>query len=303
MNWQAISFDWNQVRAFLAAAEEGSFSGAARVLKTTQPTVGRQIGCLDEALGVTLVERSVRGLTLTEAGRVVMRYAEDIFSAGMELSRMVGTGSLGASPALRVGITDSIAKLVAYRILRPAMEPDRPVRIVCEEARLDSLIGDLAVHRLDLIVSEAPLAPGSAVKAWNHLLGQSEVGVFATPAMARRFRRHFPKSLDGAPFLLPAEGAVLRRSLEQWFDACGITPAVVAECSDSALLKSFGSEGVGLFAGPMVIAESISAMYGVTLVGQAAGINESYYAISPERRIRQSAVLTICEQARHGIFS
>jgi LysR family transcriptional activator of nhaA len=295
--------NYNHLFYFWTVAREGSISKACGKLHLTPQTVSAQIKLLEETVGEPLFDRVGRGLVLSEVGSMVMRYADEIFSAGMELNRFLRSGEFTGSRAFNVGITDSIAKLVAYRVLQPAMDEEADVKLVCEEGRLDRLLGTMATHRLDLIISDAPLPGGTHIKAFNHHLGHSEIKIFATPALAKKYRKKFPESLDGAPFLMPTRENAVRRALEHWFELHQLTPNIVAEVYDSALLKSFGGEGAGLFPGSAVIEDNIRTMYAVEDVGTAKGIHEQYYAISPERKIKQPVVLTICEWARSHVFS
>lgn len=295
--------NYNHLHYFWVVAREGSIARACRELHLTPQTVSAQIKLLEESVGAPLFNRVGRGLVLSEMGTVVMRYADDIFSTGAELGRFLESGEFSGTPVFRVGITDSIAKLVAYRILQPVMDEASGMRLVCVEDRLDRLVDEVTSHRLDLIISDAPFAGEQQVRVWNHHLGRSEIRIFAGPDKGRQYRRNFPRSLNGAPFLLPTAGSAVRVVLDDWFAVNDISPRIVAEVADAALLKAFGSEGAGLFASATVIEKTISRMYGVTAIGTAAGMFEQYYAISPERKIKQPLVLTICEHARRQVLT
>jgi LysR family transcriptional regulator, transcriptional activator of nhaA len=233
---------------------------------------------------------------------VVYQYADEIFSLGQELTDVL-KGRLRGRPArLRVGVSDALPKLIAYRMLVPALRMGDPVRFICDEDKPERLIAALASHALDLVLSDAPLTAAIRVKAYNHLLGSCGVCVFGAPALALKYRRRFPASLDGAPFLLPSETSTLRRSVEQWFDSQGVRPSIVGEFQDSALLKTFGTAGEGLFLAPSAIEREVEAHYRVKLVGRIDSIVERFYAISVERRIKHLAVLAISESARTTLF-
>jgi LysR family transcriptional regulator, transcriptional activator of nhaA len=232
-----------------------------------------------------------------------MEYADDIFSLGRELSDTLKGRLEGRPLRLVVGITDSIPKLVAFHLLQPAFDIPDPVRFVVREDRPDQLLAQLATHDLDLVLSDMPIPPHISVQAFNHLLGESPIGIFGRADLAAPLRDGFPASLDGAPFLLHADGYPLRRSLDDWFAAQRIQPVPVAEFADSALIRVFAEAGKGLFAAPTVIADEICDKFGVLLIGTATGIRERYYAITGERRIKHPAVAAISEAARARLFT
>ena len=287
---------------FWTVANEGSIARAAEVLHLTPQTISGQLKKLEDAVGEPLFAKVGRGLALTETGQVVRQYADEIFYLGAELSERVRTKQPLIPSSLNVGIVNSVPKLIAQRILRPALGMEDPVRINCKEGDLEALLGDLAIHRLDLVVSDRPLPSGTHVRAFNHALGTSSVGFFAHRSIAKKYQK-FPHSLDGAPMLLPNAETALRRQLEMWFDEQELFPHLVAEFDDSALLKAFGEAGLGVFPAPTAIAEEVSAMYHSTLLGTLDSIYESYFAISPERKLKHPAVLAITETARDELFS
>jgi LysR family transcriptional activator of nhaA len=232
----------------------------------------------------------------------VQQYADEIFSAGIELAQHLRGDESGRSQSLAVGIVNSIPKLIAYRILQPALGMDSPVRIACHEASLDRLLGDLAVHRLDLVISDHAIPVGFNIKAFNHRLGASPVGFFAARSIARRYARGFPHSLHDAPMLLPLTSSPLRRGLNDWFQALDIQPQIVAEFDDSALLKAFGEVGSGIFPAPIAIRAEVERMYHARCIGETDAVQESYFAISPERRLRHPAVIRITDTARSALL-
>ena len=193
-------------------------------------------------------------------------------------------------------------KLLAFRLLEPALESAGPIRLVLREDKPERLLADLAIHALDLVLADAPVSPAVKVRAHSHLLGESGVTIFGAPSLARAYRRRFPSSLDGAPFLVPTDNSVLRRSLDQWFDRQSIRPLPVAEIEDGALLKVFGQRGIGLFAAPTVMETEVQRQYAVTVVARIDDIRERFYAISAERKITHAAVLAITRGARRDIF-
>lgn len=294
--------NYNHLLYFWTVAREGSIARASETLNLTPQTISGQLKTLEEVLGRSLFERVGRKLTLSATGQIVNQYAEEIFTLGAELTQRMKSERPGTPTILNVGIVDSIAKLIAYRILEPVLNSTPPVRIVCVEGDLEGLLGDLAVHKLDLVLSDRALPTGLNVKAYNHLLGDSGVGFFAASG-AQQYREDFPHSLNRAPLLLPVNSSALRRRLNDWFDMHGIAPQVVAEFDDSALMKAFGEAGAGVFAAPLVIAEKIERMYGTNLIGEALDVKETYYAISPERKIKHPAVQDIKQSAKLSLFA
>jgi LysR family transcriptional activator of nhaA len=251
------SLNYHHLLYFWTVAREGSIVRATQKLHLTQPTISAQLRTLEESLGEKLFTRSGRRLVLTEMGQVVFRYAEEIFTLGRELQDVLEGRPTGRPIRLTVGIADQVPKLLAHRLLAPAFAPPEPVHLVCREGKLDRLFAELTTHGLDLVLSDAPLTADMKVRAFNHPLGETDVALFGVAALAEKYRRQFPKSLEGAPFLLPTEGTSLRRSMEEWFDRENIRPVIVGEFSDSALLKVFGMGGAGLFPAPVAISDEI----------------------------------------------
>jgi LysR family transcriptional activator of nhaA len=298
--------DWlnyHHLHYFWVVAREGSVTRAAEVLHLSQPTISGQLRELENAMKAPLFTRSGRSLTLTETGRVVFRYADEIFGLGRELLDVVTGRPVGRPVRLRVGVVDVLPKLIAHLLLEPALRLPEQVRVVCLEGKLDQLAADLAIHNLDVVLSDTPLPPTVKAKVYNHLLGQCGVVVVGAPKLRDAYRAGFPKSLDGAPFLLPAEGTALRRSLDLWFDGHGVRPSIRGEFEDSALLKTFGRAGEGLFAIPDAAERDVRRHYGVKRVGRASGLRERFYAVSVERRLKHPAVVAISEQARQRLTS
>lgn len=290
--------NYNHLLYFWTVAREGSIARAAEVLHLTPQTISGQLKILDATVGKTLFRRVGRRLELTVDGQIVKQYADEIFTLGAELTQRMKSEAPGVPLALNVGVVNSIAKLITYRILEPALKTDEDLRVVCREGELESLLADLAVHHLDLVVSDQPIPSGLSVKAYNHPLGRSGITFFAAGRHTSSLRRRFPQCLGEEPLLMPLSGSALRRSLDDWFESEGITPTILAEFEDSALLKAFGQAGTGLFPAPSVMAAEVERMYGARAIGEAQGIEESYYTISPERHIKHPAVLRITEAAR-----
>ena len=298
MEW----LNYHHLLYFWTVARHGSVSAASDELRLAQPTVSGQLRMLEDALGEKLFHRVGRRMVLTDMGRTVFRYADEIFTLGRELTDVVKGRPTGRPVRLVVGVADAVSKLIAYRLLQPALQLPEPVRIVCREDRPERLLAELSVHGLDLVLSDAPVGPAIKVRAFNHLLGECGVGFFAAPGLAKRLAGRFPGSLHGAPMLLPTETTALRRALDQWFDAQGIRPQVVSEFEDSALLKVFGQQGLGVFPAPSAIDAEVRRQYGVRLVGTTTAVRERFYAISVERRLKNPAVVAICDAARETLF-
>jgi len=294
--------NYSHLLYFWTVAREGSIAKASAVLHLTPQTISGQLKLLDESIGDRLFVRAGRRLVLSDLGKVVYQYADEIFSLGAELAHVARGKAPGMPLVLNVGIVDSIPKLVTYRVLEPALKLDEKLRLNCHEATLEKLLSDLAVHRLDLVLSDRPVPPGLNVRAYHHLLGASGVTMFAAPPLAESLGKRFPQSLKNAPFLMPANTPALRSQLEEWFDANDLSPLIVGEFDDSALLKSFGQAGVGVFVGPSALEDEICEMYHVVALGQVPNVEERFYAISPERKLKHPAIVAITERARETIF-
>lgn len=299
MEW----LNYHHLLYFHTVAREGSVTRAAKQLRLAQPTLSGQIRKLEQALDEKLFERQGRNLALTEMGRIVYRYAEEIFTLGRDLMDTVRGRPSGRPARLVVGIADVVPKLVSHRLLESALALPDPVQLVVREGKTDDLLATLGAQAVDLVIADAPLGPHIRVKAYNHLLGECSVEFFATDHIARAHRRGFPRSLDGAPMLLPTENTVLRRSLDQWFERLDIRPRVVAEVEDTALLKVFGQHGAGIFPAPEILSAEVRRQYRVRSIGTARDVRERFYAISVERRIKHPAVAAITSAARREMFA
>ncbi len=298
-----MRLNYQHLRYFWVVAKHESLTRGAEELHLTPQTVSGQLKLLEEALGTKLFRRAGRGLAITQAGEVVFRFAEEIFGLGRELVETMTGGAGDRQLRMRVGVVDVLSKLVAQRLLAPATQLDKPLRLVCAEAPAEELLGDLALHKLDVVLSDIPIPPWVKIRAYNHPLGESDILFLGEPKLAAEYRADFPRSLDQAPVLLPMEGTALRGSLEQWFGVVGVRPKVVGEFEDSALMKSFGQAGLGLFPTPAVIEAEVAAQYHVERVGLTEGVVERFFAISVERRVRHPGVAAICEAARAGLFA
>jgi LysR family transcriptional regulator, transcriptional activator of nhaA len=299
MKW----LNYNHLHYFWMVAREGSMVRAAEELMVSQPTISAQLKDLESALGHRLFERVGRGLALTDAGRVAFSYANEIFSLGQEMANALEHQPRTRPLRLSVGIVDVIPKPVARRLLEPALRlPQQAVRLTCREDKADRLLADLAARRLDVVLSDGPIGSTMGFDGFNHLLGECGVCFFAAPALADRYRKGFPKSLDGAPVLLPTDHTAVRRSLDRWFDSLRIQPSVVGDFDDRALMFSFGQDGEGIFPAPSVIERHVQRTAGVRLVGRTERVKEQFYAISAEERPKHPAVLAIRDAARQELF-
>ena len=296
LNYHHLLYFWTVVR-------EGSISKAATHLRLAQPTVSAQVRQFEHALGETLLERRGRQVAVTEVGRLVFRYADEIFGLGRELQETLKGRPTGRAPRLRVGVANAVPKLIVYRLLRPAVEGETPIHVMCHEGQPEALVAQLATHTIDVVISDMPAPPNANVKVFSHLLGESDTSFFAAPALARRLRRSFPQSLHQTPMLLPMPATELRRALEQWFQTLRISPAIAGEFEDSALLKAFGESGRAVFPAPTAIAPEVCRHYGVTIVGETAAVRERYYALSAERRVTHPGVVALSATARVDLFA
>ena len=296
LNYQHLLYFW-------VVAKEGGLVPAGKVLHLSHPTLSAQIHTLEDRLGEKLFTRVGRKLVLTDVGRLTLRYAEEIFGLGNELVDAVQGKKTGKPLRLDVGVVDVLPKLLVRSLLQPALTLAEPVRLVCHEGSFDRLLVGLAEHTLDIVLADSPVPSGSSVRAHNHLLGACGVGFFAASSLAKTYRKGFPASLNGAPFLLPAEGLSLRRSLNVWFEKHGVVPQVIAEFGDSALLKVFGADGVGVFPAPLAVAKDIRERYQSEELGPADGVVERFYAVSAERRPKHPAVMAIARAAKQEVLS
>ena len=297
MEW----LNYHHLLYFWMVAREGGVSRASKQLRLAQPTLSGQIRALEESLGEKLFMKSGRNLVLTDVGRLVYGYADEIFTLGRELMDVLKGRPAGRPARLAVGISDVMPKMIAYELLKPALTMQEQVQLVCHEDRPERLAADLSTHGLDLVLNDAPLPQSVRVKAFSHLLGSCGVTFHGSAELARRYRRGFPQSLEGAPFLMPLPQSMLRRSLDLWFEERKVRPRIVGEFQDSALIKAFGQAGAGVFAAPSAIDQEVKRRYGVSPIGKTEDITERFYAISVERRIKHPAVLAISESARRQL--
>jgi LysR family transcriptional activator of nhaA len=277
---------------FWAVAKEGSITRAAERLGLSVQTISTQLGLLERQLGQALLAPQGRSLVLTEAGRTALGHAEQIFLWGEKLRQALNEGSQ-SRPRLAVGVTDAVPKLVAFRLLEVVLEPPLSVRLECIEGEFEHLLGELALNRLDLVIADRSAPHQAHLKLHSHLLGTFGTDLYGAPALQQRYSPGFPECLDGAPMLLPARSNPLRASLDAWFETRELRPCIVGEFTDSALMKTFGRAGLGLFPAPAGMQDDMAAQFGAQGVGGLQGVEESWYAISVQRRIENPAVVAI----------
>ena len=294
--------NYKHLHYFWVVAKTGGVARAGEQLHLTPQSISGQLRVLEEALGEKLLRRVGRNLELTDVGRLVLSYADEIFTLGEELQAALGAGVAGRSLQFRVGVADMVPKSLAYHLLEPAMALPETLRIVAREGRLASLLADLAVHKLDLVISDRPMPPTLNVRGFNHLLGECGMTFLASARLARKYGDDFPRSLDGAPLLLPGEDAAVRLKLMRWLEMLRIRPRITGEFDDGALLKAFGRAGVGIFAVPAVIAAQAEKEFDVVAIGHTDEVTEQFYAISAERRLTHPAVVAIRNTAHRKIF-
>ena len=282
--------NYKHLHYFWVVAKEGGVNRAANKLGVAAQTISGQLSLLERSLGVALFAPAGRGLALTEAGRTALPYADRIFNLGEQMLEALEDRPGEDALRLTVGILDALPKLAAHRLLQPVMEMGRPVRLVCYEGELDELMSDLALHRLDVVLSDRPVASGGSLRVFSHPLGEYPVSLYGVPALVARYSGGFPESLAGAPVMLPTRTNALRGRLEQWFESHDLRPQIVGEFEDSALMDTFGRQGMGLFPALTMLGPDVEAQLGALPVGELEGVREQVFAISGERRIRHPGV-------------
>lgn len=296
--------NYKHLHYFLQVAKLGGVQRASEKLHLTPQTISGQVQLLEDSLGSALFKRSGRGMALTEVGRLVLGYAEDIFSTGAELEEAVREhAKTGPKLEFKVGVSDAVPKSIACRLIEPATRLQEQVRIVCHEWKIDSLLAGLALHRLDLVISDAPIPSSVSVRAFSHRLGASGTTFFAAPPLLKSLVGAFPECLEGAPMLMPGEDSALGRRLKSWFQTRGLHPNVVGEFDDRALAEEFARRGAGILVGPSVLSTEVEKQYGVKPVGGTAELEDEFYAISVERRIRHPCVVAITQSARTELLA
>lgn len=294
MEW----LNYHHLLYFWTFARVGSVVRASEELQLTQATVSAQLKSLEDALGEKLFRKTGRNLVLTETGKMVFGYADEIFSLGKEMLGALKGRPDGRLARLSIGVADVLPKLVAYQLIEPALKLQESYRIVCREGTNEELLPALASHDIDVVLTDAPISPSFNVKGFNHLLGECGMVVLGTPKLAQQYKPNFPRSLKGAPFLLPTRNTTVRRSVDQWLESKGVVPRVLAEFEDNALLMVFGQYGLGCFFVPSLVAREVQKQYGVKEIGRVDDLRERFYAISLDRKLKHPAVVAISDAAK-----
>jgi LysR family transcriptional regulator, transcriptional activator of nhaA len=295
LNYQHLFYFWSVVK-------EGSISRACEKLHLAQPTISGQLAVFEQAVGERLYIKDGRKLLLSDTGRTIFRYAEEIFSLGQELNQTLQGLRSGHGLRLNVGVADALPKLIAYRLLEPALNIPEGVQIICHEDKAERLISEIPLHSIDLVLSDIPATPSVGARVFNHLLGECELAVYGSIALQQRYSTNFPDSLNGASLLMPTHNTALRRSLDQWLHKEGLCPEIKAEIEDSALLKTFAAAGVGMFVAPVAVQTEIQRQYGCQIVGRIPDVFERFYAITAQRKLKHPAVIAILENTDNGLF-
>ena len=299
MEW----LNFHHLRYFWTVARKGGVRKAADELHVSQPSISAQLRLLEDSLGEKLFKRSGRSLVLTEMGHLVLTYADEIFSAGRELMSAVKQRPGGRLLRLNVGMTDSISKLMGFEFLKPAIRFSEPVHVVCRMAAIEVLVNQLQAHRLDIVLADEPASSSLKAKTFNHRLGRSGVTFCAVPAIAKKLRRNFPQSLNGATALLPTENMGMRAVLETWFDTKGIHPRLLGEYEDSALMVFCATAGRGFTVVPTVVAREVLKHWGLRVIANVDECGTEFYAITAERRVKNPAAMAITEHAYSSLFA
>lgn len=296
VNYHHLLYFWTVVRA-------GSIGRASEQLRLAPPTISAQLRSLEESLGEKLLNRSAKGVQPTEVGQVVFRFADDIFSLGREMMDTVKGRPTGQPLQVVIGVADVVPKEISHALIEPALQLREAVQITCREDNQEHLLAQLAIQELDVVLSDTPIGPPAKIKAYNHLLGECGMTFFATSALCKKYRARFPKVLEEAPLLLPADNTTIRRALDQWFESQQIRPFVVGQFEDFALLRQFGETGAGIFAAPSVLEKRFRKQGNLRFIGRTEAVRNRFYAISVERKLKHPAVVAICETARHQLFN
>lgn len=295
INYKQLYYFWN-------VAKYGGITRAAEQLYLTPQTISGQISELESTLDIALFERNGRRLKLTPKGELALSHADEIFQIGKELEALMQGQQEENELIFRVGLSDVIPKSIAYRLLKPAIELPETTKLICFESKLELLFADLAIHKIDLVVSDRPMPSELGIKGFSHFLGESDMAFYGTPDLAKAIRPNFPESLSGAPLLLPGKESAMRSQLERWLSKYKLKPHIKAEFDDTALMKAFAEEGLGIFPAPAVIADEVARNHGVECIGTCQEIICRYYAISAQRKLSHTAVMAISEAAQNSLF-
>ena len=298
MEW----LNYHHLLYFWTVAREGTITRAGEKLLLAQSTISGQIRSLERSLQTKLFQRSGRNLVLTESGKLVYRYADEIFGLGRDLcATLAGQSDVRISRVV-VGVADVLPRWIVYQLLAPALRMSETVQLICHDDKTERLLARLATNELDVVLTDVPVGPLVNMRAYSHLLGECGISFFGPTELAKKYRRGFPKSLDQAPFLVPMEGTALRRSLDEWFQAENIRPLIRCEIGDCDLFEVFAHAGTGIFIAPTILEQRIRRQFSIQVVGRVETICEKYFAISMERKIKNPAVVAISEAARRQFF-
>lgn len=296
------ALNFKHLRYYWMVAKTGSIARAAEQMHLTPHAISGQLNEFERALGVELFRKVGRNLELTDAGRRILGHADSIFTTGDELLDTLRDQVATKRRAFRVGVSDAVSKPITYRLLEPALSLPEPLRLICTEGRLSVLLAELALHRLDMIIADRPMATNLNVRGYNHLLGECGLTVFGAPSLLKKINKPFPALLNEAPFLLPGEDVAIRPKLLHWLEMNKLRPSIVGEFDDGALIKAFGKAGAGFFVGSSAMKIDICAQYQVHAVGQIDTIMEQIYLITTERRLIDPAIIAISDAAKRDIF-
>jgi LysR family transcriptional activator of nhaA len=300
---KSTGLNFRHLYYFWVVAKEGSVTRAAERLEVAVQTISAQLNLLEQSIGKSLLAPQGRRLVLTEAGRIALTYADQIFLLGEQLQEALAETDVEHTMRLTVGISDSLPKLISSRLLEAALALPQRVKLVCFEDKFESLLGDLSVHKLDVVLTDRPVPSGTTLRVFSHLLGESEITLFGLPALAEKYRPGFPRSLNGAPLLLPTRNNAIRGRIDHWFETHDARPDVVGEFDDNALLNTFGRSGLGLFPAPSALAKDVEEQFAAVAVGALSGVREQFYAISNERKIKHPAIDAILSAIHGRVFT
>jgi LysR family transcriptional activator of nhaA len=299
---KTAAINFRHLQYFWVVAKEGSITRAAERLELAVQTVSAQLGLLEQAVGKSLFMPQGRRLVLTEAGRIALRYADQIFLLGEQLQDALADSEIEHTMRLVVGISDSLPKLIATRLLEAALALPERVKLVCYEDQFESLLGELSLHKLDVVLTDRPVPPGTPMRIFSHLLGETEISLYGVASLAEKYQANFPASLNGAPLLLPTRNNAIRGRIDHWLESHDLHPDVIGEFDDNALLHTFGRNGLGLFPAPSVLAKDVEEQFNAVPVGAMPQVREQFYAISNERKIKHPAVEAILTAMHGGVF-
>ncbi|MDB5840679.1 MAG: nhaR [Herminiimonas sp.] len=300
---KSTGLNFRHLYYFWVVAKEGSVTRAAERLEVAVQTISAQISLLEQSIGKSLLAPQGRRLVLTEAGRIALGYADQIFLLGEQMREALADTDVERTMRLTVGISDSVPKLISSRLLEAALALPQRVKLVCFEDKFESLLGDLSVHKLDVVLTDRPVPSGTTLRVFSHLLGESDITLFGIPALAEKYQAGFPGSLNGAPLLLPTRNNAIRGRIDHWFETHELRPDVVGEFDDNALLNTFGRNGLGLFPAPSALAKDVAEQFDAVAVGELSQVHEQFYAISNERKIKHPAIDAILSAIHGRVFT